>query len=398
MNVEVEMSTETFLDKTIDEIAKEAVPRISVLGIGGGGCNIVSWMKDGIKGAKVLAINSDAQHLSVIKAGEKLLLGYKTTGGLGCGGFPDQGTLAAEESALEIERAIGDSDLGILTTTLGGGTGTGATPVIARITKELGTLTIGVVTIPLDVEGIRLTQAKEGLKSLVDICDSVIVIDNNSLRKVAGKLPLKDAFGVANERLGAFIKNISEALSVPGLVNLDFADMKAIMKEGGVCAVGFGEGSGDMKVEEAAEKALDSQLLDIGDIRKAKGVLVHIEGGEDMTLEDINRAGELVLKKVSPSARVAWGARVNPELDGILRATVVLAGVESPFLARAKKRVKPPAKKKPAKFTHARTNEAHEKPVAKKAPAKPATKKKSTKRTAKKNKGKSSARESKSKS
>lgn len=377
VNVEVSMETEMFLDKTIDEIAKDVVPKISVLGIGGGGCNIISWMKDEIKGARVFALNSDAQHLSITKAEEKILLGYKTTGGLGCGGFPQQGTLAAEESAIEIERAIGDSDLVILTTTLGGGTGTGAAPVVAKIAKELGNLTIGVVTIPLDVEGTRLTQAREGLRSLMDVCDSVIVIDNNRLRKAAGNLPLKDAFGVANERLGAFIKNMSEALSVPSLVNLDLADMKGIMKDAGVCAVGFGEGSGEMKVKEAAEKALDSQLLDIGDIRDAKGVLVHMEGGEDMTLEDINRAGELILKRVSPGARVVWGARVNPELEGKLRATVVLAGVEGLFL---KKEEKPPAKKEVRKSP------------AKKSPSKQATKKKQVKRTSKKSKTKNSAK------
>lgn len=376
MSVELEMITEPFLDKTIDEIARDSVPKIDILGIGGGGCNIVSWIKEGVEGADVFALNSDAQHLSVTKAGTKILIGYKTTGGLGCGGSPDQGTLAAEESAIDIERAIGDSDLAILATTLGGGTGTGATPVIARIAKEAGALTIGVVTIPLEVEGTRLTHAKEGLKNLVEACDSVIVIDNNSIRQVAGNLPLKEAFGVANQRLGAFIKNISEALSVPGLVNLDFADVKAIMGNGGICAVGFGEGSGDMKVEEATERALDSQLLDIGDVSRANGVLVHLEGGEDMTLEDVNRAGELVLKRVSPSAKVVWGARINPELDGRLRTTVVLAGVESPFLRKkaSQKRTTPSVKKASSKKIY-----------PKKASAKKVTpKKNSTKKAIKK--------------
>jgi len=188
------------------------------------------------------------------------------------------------------------------------------------------------VTIPFNVEGTRIDKAKEGLRRLSEECDAVIVVDNNRLRKVAGNLPLRDAFGVANEQIGSFIKGISEAISVPGHMNLDFADMRAIMKDGGVCAIGFGEGSGDSKVEDAVEKSLDSQLLDIGDIRKTKGALIHIEGGEDMTLEDVNRAGELVMEKISPSARVTWGAMVDRDLKDMVRVTIVLAGVESPFL------------------------------------------------------------------
>jgi cell division protein FtsZ len=333
-------------DKSIDEIAREAVPKITILGVGGGGSNIVSWLKkDGVT-ARTIALNSDAQHLTVTKADDKVLLGYKTTGGLGCGGFPEQGQMAAEESATEVERVIGDSALVFVTTTLGGGTGTGASPLVAKIAKEYGALTLGMVTIPFNVEGTRVDKAKEGLRRLTEECDSVIVVDNNRLRKVAGNLPLRDAFGVANENIGSFIKGMSEAISLPGHMNLDFADMKAIMKDGGVCAIGFGEGSGDSKVEDAVAKALDSQLLDIGDIRKTKGALIHIEGGEDMTLEDVNRAGELVLEKVSPSANVAWGAMVDRDLKDQIRATIVLAGVESPFL-KEKSKAKPRSKETP---------------------------------------------------
>jgi len=355
VQVEAEMGSLTIQERSIEEIAREAVPHISVVGVGGGGSNIVSWMKKGSIRAKTIALNSDAQHLSVIKADERILLGYSVSRGLGCGGFTEQGIKVAEESAVEIERALSDSELVFVTTTLGGGTGTGASPIVAKISKELGGLTLGVVTIPFEVEGTRLDRAKEGLKNLVDVCDSVIVIDNNKLRKIAGNLPLKEAFGVANEQIADFIRNISEALSHPGHMNLDFADMKAIMKGGGICAIGFGEGTGDEKVEEAVEKALSSQLLDIGDIRKASGALVHVEGGEDMTLEDVNRAGELVLERVSPTARVTWGAMVNGELEDRIRATVVLAGVDSPFLTSTRKKAskeqmaKKVAKKVPAK-------------------------------------------------
>lgn len=392
MSVEAELTDSIIPEKTIAEVAEEAVPHISILGVGGGGSNIVSWMKKEIGGARVIALNSDAQHLSITKADERILLGYSVTGGLGCGGIPEQGTRAAEESIVQIESAIGDSDLVFVTTTLGGGTGTGASPVVARVAKELGSLTLGVATIPFNVEGTRRERAKEGLQKLVDTCDSVIVVDNNSLRELAGGFPVKDAFAVANRRLADFIRNMSEALAEPGFMNLDFADMRAIMNSGGVCAIGFGEGSGDSKVEDAVEMALDSQLLDVGDIRKAEGALVYVEGGEDMTLEDINRAGELVLERVSPSARVTWGARVDSTAEDTMRATVVLAGVDSPFLkdgeepkkkAARPKRIlpKPAAKKapvvlkkapaKPKKAPAKQAKKKSEKPKAKKASSKP---------------------------
>lgn len=334
MTVELEVAQQDVPEKTIEDIAQEATPKIAILGVGGGGSNMVTWMQKKIVGARTVAINSDAQHLTTSKADERLLIGYGLTGGLGCGGFPDQGAKAAEESAIEIERAIGDADLIFVAVALGGGTGTGGAPIVARIARELGCLTIGVVTIPFKVEGTRLNKAKEGLKQLVDVCDSVVVIDNNRLRVVAGKLPVRDAFAVANQRVTDFINNITETLSVPGIMNLDFADIKAIMMGGGVCAIGFGEGHGGAKLEDSVNKALDNQLLDIEDVSKAQGALVHVEGGEDMTLEDINRAGEMVLDSVSKEARVVWGSKINSGLEGKIRATVVLAGVESPFLMK----------------------------------------------------------------
>ena len=320
---------------SIEEIARRAVPQISVVGIGGAGCNIVSWMKEkGVSGARIYALNSDAQHLSITKADERLLIGHKITGGLGCGGFPEQGAKAAEESSKEIEGLIAGSGLVFITAGLGGGTGTGAAPVVARIAKEAGALTVGVVTTPFQVERARLIKAKEGLKRLVEESDAVIVIDNNRLRRIAGSLPLAEAFAVANELIATFIKNISETIAVPSLVNLDFADLKAIMTGSGVCAIGVGEGQGDTKIDDAVEKALNTQLLDIGELTKCEGALIHIEGGDDMTLEDVTRAGEIVLSRISPTARVSWGARVNSKMQGAAKVTVVLAGVDSPFLVK----------------------------------------------------------------
>ncbi|MFC1803946.1 cell division protein FtsZ [Thermoproteota archaeon] len=325
--------------KSIEDIAKEATPKIAILGVGGGGSNMVSWMDKKIIGARTVALNSDAQHLTMSKADQRVLLGYNVCGGLGCGGFPEQGVKAAEESAHEIEQSIGDADLVFVTIALGGGTGTGAAPVVAKVARELGALTIGVVTIPFEVEGTRLINAKQGLGNLMDVCDSVVVIDNNQLRRLAGDLPLREAFAVANQRVTDFINNINDALSVPSIMNIDFADLKAIMTGGGICAVGFGEGSDTTKVEDSVLKALDNQLLNVEDISKAKGALVHVEGGEDMTLEDINMAGELVLNSVNPDARVVWGSKINPALEEKIRTTVVLSGVVSPFFQAEKKPV-----------------------------------------------------------
>jgi cell division protein FtsZ len=339
MTVEIEVAPHAVPAKSIEDIAKEATPKIAILGVGGGGSNMVTWMDKKVIGARTVALNSDAQHLTTSKAGSRVLLGYELCGGLGCGGFPEQGAKAAEESAHEIEQSIGDANLVFVTSALGGGTGTGASPIVAKVSRELGALTIGVVTIPFNVEGTRVTKAKQGLGSLVDICDSVIVIDNNELRNLAGKLPIREAFAVVNARITDFINNMTETLSVPGIMNLDFADIKAIMMGGGICAIGFGEGSGGTKVEDAVNRALDNQLLDIEEIGVARGALVHIEGGEDMTLEEVNRAGELVLDSINKDARVVWGSKINPALDGKIRATVVLAGVESPFLLADKKSV-----------------------------------------------------------
>jgi cell division protein FtsZ len=285
-----------------------------------------------VSGAKIYALNTDAKHLSITKADKRILLGFQVCGGLGCGGFPEQGAKAAEESSDEIERTLAGSGLVFVTAGLGGGTGTGSAPVVARIAKDLGALTLSVVTIPFQVERARMAKAKEGLKRLVEVCDAVIVIDNNRLRKTAGNLPISEAFAVANELIASFIKNTSETIAIPSLVNLDFADFKTIMTGSGVCAIGFGESSGDTKVEDAVEKAFTNQLLDIGDIKKSEGALVHIQGGDDMTLEDVNRTGELVIDKISPNAKVSWGARINSKMEGSIQTTIVLSGVDSPFL------------------------------------------------------------------
>jgi cell division protein FtsZ len=323
-------------EKTIEEIAREAIPQICVMGVGGAGGNIVSWIKEkGIAGARIYALNTDVKHLCITRADRRILIGYQTCGGRGTGGFIEQGSKAAEESAEEIEKLIAGSGLLFITAGLGGGTGTGASPVIANIARDFGVLTIGVVTIPFKIERSRMEKAKEGLTRLVERCDAVVVIDNSRLRKIAGALPLSEAFAVVNELIANFIKNISETIAIPSLVNLDFADLKVIMRKAKICAIGIGEGQGDTMVEDAVEKALNTQLLDIGDLKRSEGGLIHLEGGDDMTLEDVTKAGEIVINRVSPTASVSWGARVNSNMEGTIRATIVLAGVQSPFLEAA---------------------------------------------------------------
>jgi len=322
-----------FCEKSIEEIATESIPRISVLGIGGAGCNIASWIKEkGVFGARIYALNSDAMQLSRIAADRKILLGYDVCRGLGCGDSPELGARVAGESSIEIASVLKGSGLSFLIAGLGRGTGTGATPVVATIAKEMQVLTFGVVLIPFLAEGPRLAKAKKGLERLVETCDAVIVVDNNRLRKIAGNLPIIESFGLANNLIASFIRSLSEAISYPSLVNLNFADLKAIATESGVCAMGIGEGSGQTRVEDAVHKALDSQLLDIEDIDKCQAALVNIEGGDDMTLEEFNKAGEMIVSRISPDANVSWGTGVDTSMTGFIRVTLVLAGVGSRFL------------------------------------------------------------------
>jgi cell division protein FtsZ len=301
----VEQSIDILPDNmSIDDIVQSLLPSISIVGVGGAGCNIVTWMKEkDVAGARIFALNSDANHLTITKADKRVLIGYNVTGGLGCGGYPERGAQAAEENSDEIRELLKGSNLVFITAGLGGGTGTGGAPVVAEIARDLGALTLGVVTIPFKVEKARLN------------------------------LPLREAFNVANQLIAKFIKNVSETVAVPSLMNLDFADLRGVLVGSGVCAVGVGEGIGDGKVDDAVENALSNQLLDIGPIEKAKGALLHVEGGDDMTLEDVNRAGELIIERVSSEAKVSWGARINSGMTGSLSATVILAGIESPFLA-----------------------------------------------------------------
>lgn len=320
----------------IEAIMRSARPQVSVIGVGGAGCNIVSWVKEkrgGVAGAKLIAANTDATHLSIMKADRRILLGEKTTRGMGAGGYPERGVQAARESIEQIKKDTTNSNIVYVATGLGGGTGTGASWVIANALKATGALMIGVVTLPFAVERFRYNNAKDGLQKLRTQCDTVVVIDNNRLAKVAGDLPLKEALGVANELVGEFVKGITETITTASLINIDFADLRAIMEKRGIAAIGVGEASGEDRIERAVQSALDAQLLDIKDSTKAFGVLIHVAGGEDITLDEVTQAGEMITRSLPAKARVVWGARVDPTLQGKVRVMVVLTGVESTFLS-----------------------------------------------------------------
>ncbi len=305
---------------------------IKVMGVGGGGNNMVSWLhRKGVKGAEILACNTDKQHLEISSADKKYLIGKDLTRGLGCGGFPDRGAEAAKETLQEIKEALRDADMVFVCAGMGGGTGTGAAPVVAKVAKESGAIVIGTVTMPFKIERARIDKAEFGLSQLRQVSDTVIVIDNNRLVQIAGNLPIEQAFAVANELISTMIKGIVETISVPSLVNLDYADVKAIMTNGGVAAIGVGSSDTNNRVEEAVQGALSNPLLDIS-YKGATGALIHVSGGPDMTLDEINRIGELVTESLDDDANVIWGARVSEGMKGKVTVMTIITGVKSPWI------------------------------------------------------------------
>ena len=305
---------------------------IKVIGCGGAGNNMVSWLYNkGIKGAEIIACNTDRQHLDVTDADAKFLIGTEVTRGLGCGGYPEKGAEAAKESLSEIKDYLKDSDMAFICAGMGGGTGTGAAPVVAQVARDAGAIVIGTVTMPFNIERARVDKAEFGLQQLRQVSDTVIVIDNNRLVSIAGNLPIKQAFAVANELVSTMIKGIVETIAIPSLVNLDYADVKAIMKNGGVAAIGVGSSDTNNRVEEAVKGALNNPLLDIN-YEGATGALIHVVGGPDMTLEEISRVGELVTESLDDDANVIWGARVCDDMKGKLTVMTIITGVNSPWI------------------------------------------------------------------
>ncbi len=311
-----------------DKIMPSNYAKIKVIGVGGGGCNAVNRMiESSVGGIEFWAINTDAQALSLASAPNRLQMGQKLTRGLGAGGNPAIGQKAAEESRDEIAQALEGTDLVFITAGMGGGTGTGAAPIVAEVAKEMGCLTVGVVTRPFTFEGRRRTsQAEEGIAALQGRVDTLIVIPNNKLLSViTEQTPMQEAFRVADDVLRQGVQGISDIIIIPGLVNVDFADVRAVMADAGSALMGIGIGSGKSRAQEAAIMAISSPLLE-SSIEGAKGVVFNITGGVDLTLHEVNTAAETVYEVVDPNANIIFGAVIDEKMEGEIRITVIATG------------------------------------------------------------------------
>jgi cell division protein FtsZ len=314
-----------------NDIVPSSIAKIKVIGVGGGGCNAVNRMiASEVSGVEFWAVNTDAQALVQSTATKRLQVGQKLTRGLGAGGNPAIGQKAAEESRDEIAHALEHSDLVFITAGMGGGTGTGAAPIVAEAAKEVGALTVGVVTRPFMFEGRRRTnQAEEGIAALQSRVDTLIVIPNDKLLSVISEqTPVQEAFRVADDILRQGVQGISDIITIPGLVNVDFADVRAVMADAGSALMGIGVGSGKSRAREAALSAISSPLLE-SSIEGAKGVVLNITGGTDLTLHEVNAAAETVYEVVDPNANIIFGAVIDERLQGEIRITVIATGFSS---------------------------------------------------------------------
>jgi len=314
----------------------ESFACIKVVGVGGGGCNAVDRMvEEGLQGVEFVAVNTDAQALMLAKAQTRVRIGDKLTRGLGSGGDPEIGRKASEESAEELYSVLKGSDMVFITAGIGGGTGTGASPIVAQIAKEIGALTIGVVTRPFTFEGAKRQNAAElGISNLKEQADTLIVIPNDRLLQIVDKrASLQTAFKVADDVLRQGIQGISELITVPGLINLDFADIRTIMSEGGAALMAVGQASGDDRARDAAEQAISSELLDIT-IDGARGILFNITGGPDLTLFEVNQAAAIIKETAHPDVNLIFGAVIDPNMGEELRLTVIATGFEQTGMPR----------------------------------------------------------------
>ncbi len=309
----------------------ETYARIKVIGVGGGGCNAVNRMiTEGIQGIEFIAVNTDGQALTQSLAQTRVRIGDKTTRGLGAGGIPEMGQKAAEESADDLYDVLKGSDMVFITAGMGGGTGTGASPIISQIAREVNALTIGVVTRPFTFEGShRMQSAELGIQNLKKQADTLIVIPNDRLLQIVDKRSsLQDAFKVADGVLLQGIQGISELITVPGLINLDFADVRTIMSEGGAALMAVGRASGEDRARTAAEMAISSEMLDIT-IDGARGILFNVSGGDSLTLMEVNDAAAIIKETAHPDVNLIFGAVINPELGDEIRLTVIATGFDS---------------------------------------------------------------------
>jgi cell division protein FtsZ len=309
----------------------ESFARIKVVGVGGGGSNAVNRMiEEGLAGIEFVAVNTDAQALLLSNAPTRVRIGDKLTRGLGAGGNPEMGQKAAEESAEDLYEVLKGSDMVFIAAGIGGGTGTGAAPIIAQIAKEIGALTIGVVTRPFTFEGAKRAQSAEaGIGRLKEQVDTLIVIPNDRLLQIADKkASLHDSFKIADDVLRQGIQGISELITVPGLINLDFADVRTIMSEGGAALMAVGRASGEDRARIAAEQAISSTLLDIT-IDGARGILFNVTGGHDLSLFEVNQAAAIIKETAHPDVNLIFGAVIDPSMNDDLRVTVIATGFDS---------------------------------------------------------------------
>ncbi|MBF2018992.1 MAG: cell division protein FtsZ [Hydrococcus sp. C42_A2020_068] len=325
-----------------DQIVPSNVAKIKVIGVGGGGCNAVNRMiESGVSGIEFWAINTDAQALSQSEAPQRLQIGQKLTRGLGAGGNPAIGQKAAEESREEIAHALENTDLVFITAGMGGGTGTGAAPIVAEVAKEIGCLTVGVVTRPFTFEGRRRnSHAEEGVSNLQSRVDTLIVIPNNQLLAVANaETPMQEAFRMADDILRQGVQGISDIITIPGLINVDFADVRAIMADAGSALMGIGIGTGKSRAKEGAIAAISSPLLE-SSIEGAKGVILNITGGHDLTLHEVNAAADIIYEIVDPNANIIFGAVIDEKMQGEIRITAIATGFSGEIQAGAKSQVR----------------------------------------------------------
>jgi cell division protein FtsZ len=318
------------MDEELRRILESRKAEIKVIGIGGGGGNTLSrLMQVGIVGAETVGINTDAQDLLYTDADRKILIGKDITGGLGAGADPSIGAEAAKESKEEIKKALEGADMVFIDCGLGGGTGTGASPVIADISKKVGALTVGIVTLPFAMEGKqRSKNAQEGLENLESVVDTLIVIPNDKLLEIVPDVSILTAFKVADEILVNAVKGIAELITKPGLVNLDFADVRAVMSSGGLAMIGMGESDSENRAVESVEKSLSNPLLDVN-IEGASGALINVSGGEDVTIKECQEIVEAVNSKINPDAKIIWGAQIDKALGESVRTMLIVTGVKS---------------------------------------------------------------------
>ena len=319
-------------DEQLAAVVEDLETQITVVGCGGAGGNTVTRMtEEGIHGAKLVAANTDAQHLAdEVEADSKILIGRERTGGRGAGSVPKIGEEAAQENIDDIRASISGSDMVFVTAGLGGGTGTGAAPIVAQVAQDEGALTISIVTIPFTAEGERRrANADAGLERLRSVSDTVIVVPNDRLLDYAPSMPLQDAFKICDRVLMRSVKGMTELITKPGLVNVDFADVRTIMENGGVAMIGLGESDDEEKAQESIRSALRSPLLDV-EFDGANSALVNVVGGPDMSIEEAEGVVEEIYDRIDPDARIIWGASVNEKFQGKMETMIVVTGVESP--------------------------------------------------------------------